>query len=227
MVYVVEILLIAIVVVFAIIGIKCGFIKLAAKPVKFALAVILAFSLCSSVADKVVTPIIDEPVTGYVSGFLVDNCQDLTGENLEQELPTLIKLAALMANVDIKSDLQISGEAVIEAITEKIMDPVIGLISSIIAFFAVYFLSKILLWIVFGLINSLFQNGVFGILNRVLGFLLSGFFGIIVAWAVAVITELVIHVPALQSIPAVASFDGGYIYDFFNTYNPMELLLSF
>jgi hypothetical protein len=179
------------------------------------------------VAESVVTPIIDEPVTGYVSAFLTDNCQDLTGENLEKELPTLIKLAALMAEVDLKSEVGETGEEVIAAITEKMMTPVIDMVSGIIAFLAVYLLSKILLWIVFGIIDSLFNSGVFGVLNRILGFLFSGFFGIIIAWAVAVIAELVIHVPALQSIPMVAEFEGGVIYSFFNTYNPMELLLSF
>ena len=225
--YIIDILLIAIFAVFAIIGVKCGFIKLAAKPIKFVLALVLAFSLCSTVSENIVTPIIDEPVTGYVSDFLVENCKDLTGENLEEELPTLIKLAAQAANVDIGNGL--AGDDVITAIADELLDPIVGLISGILAFVAVYLISKVLLWLIFGLINSMFKRGIFGALNRTLGLIFAGFFGLIVSWGIAVIIELVIHVPALETVPMITEFasDGGFIYNFFNTHTPMELLLSF
>ena len=225
--YIIEIIIIAIFSVFAIIGLKCGFVKLAAKPVKFLLAIVLAFSLSSVVSEQVVTPIIEEPLTNYVSDFLYSNCEDLTGENLSEELPTLLKIAAVFANMDIEDGSLTTGEEVIEGIVESLIDPVIDMVSVIIAFIAVYFLSKIALWIIFGLINSLFKKGIFGVLNRILGFVFSGFVGVVAAWGFAVITELVIHVPALVDTPLIASFEGGFLYNFFNTYNPMELLLSF
>ena len=208
-----EIIIIAIFAVCAFIGIKFGFIKLAAKPVKFVLALILAFTLSSVVAEKVVTPIIDEPVTNYVSDFLYSNCSDLTGDNL--------------TNVDLESGMDMSGADLVAAIVDKLIGPVISFVSSLIAFFAVYFASKLLLWLVFWLINSCFGNGLLGVVNRVLGFLFFGFIGIVAAWGFAVITELVIHVPAFAENPTFASFEGGLLYNFFNTYNPMELLLSF
>jgi len=222
-----EIIIIAIFAVCAFIGIKFGFIKLAAKPVKFVLALILAFTLSSVVAEKVVTPIIDEPVTNYVSDFLYSNCSDLTGDNLNEKLPTLLKLAATVTNVDLESGMDMSGADLVAAIVDKLIGPVISFVSSLIAFFAVYFVSKILLWLVFWLINSCFGNGLLGVVNRVLGFLFFGFIGIVAAWGFAVITELVIHVPAFAENPTFASFEGGLLYNFFNTYNPMELLLSF
>lgn len=226
--YVIEIILIAIFVVFAIIGIKCGFIKLAAKPVKFILALMLAFSLSGAVAETVVSPIIDDPVKGYVGDFLYSNCEDLTEENLAEELPTLLKFAAVVAGIDLQEGgIEITGADVIEELVEKLVGPVIDLVASIIAFFAVYFISKILLWIIFGLINAMFSKGLFGVLNRILGFVFFGFIGIVAAWGVAVIVDLVIHVPAFADNAAIASFEGGFFYKLFNEYNPMELLLSF
>ena len=224
---VVDIILAAIFVVFAAIGIKCGFIKLAAKPVKFVLAIVLAFNLCQEVATTIVTPIIDEPITNYVSDFLYSNCSDLVGENLADKLPTLLKLAATYAGVDVNSLIGASGSDVINAIVVNLIAPVIDFIAVVIAFFGLYILSKVALWIVFGFINLMFKRGILGVLNRALGFVFFGFLGIVVAWGVAVITELVIHVPAFADNAMLSTFEGGFVYKFFNTYNPMELLLSF
>ena len=219
-----ELIIIAIFAVFSFIGIKCGFIKLAAKPVKFVLAIVLAFTLSSAVAEKVVTPIVEEPVTNYVTDILYSNCEELTGDNISEKLPTLLKLAATVTNVDLET---LNGNDIISRIVDNLIGPVITFVSSIISFIAVYFISKILLWILFGLINACFNKGLFGVVNRILGLVFFGFIGIVAAWGFAVITELVIHVPALADNPAFASFEGGILYNFFNTYNPMELLLSF
>ena len=225
--YIVDIVLIAIFVVFSIIGIKSGFIKLAAKPVKFILSIVLAFTLCSTVAENVVTPIIDDPVTSYVGDFLVENCKDLTNDTAGKELPTLIKLAAKASGVDLENGL--TGDEIIRVVTDELLDPIVGFISVLIAFIAVYILSKVALWIIFGFINALFKRGLFGVLNRILGFIFSGVFGIAIAWGVAVILELVIHGPAFETVPVIAEFDadGGFIYNFFNTHTPIELLLLF
>ena len=125
------------------------------------------------------------------------------------------------------TDGKVFEKDLINAIVVNLIAPVIDFIAVVIAFFGLYILSKVALWIVFGFINLMFKRGILGVLNRALGFVFFGFLGIVVAWGVAVITELVIHVPAFADNAMLSTFEGGFVYKFFNTYNPMELLLSF
>ena len=222
---IVELLLLAIFGVITFVGVKVGFIKLASKPLKFVLALVFAFTLCSAVGEKIIAPIIEEPVKGRVSDYLEDNCENITGENLDEELPTLIKLAAQAAKIDLEEG--VGGGDTIAKLTDKLMDPVVNILSGIIAFFAVLLLSKLLLWILFGFLNSIFKKGAVGKLNSVLGGIFAAFLGFIAAWAFVVIFDFVINIPFVAEIPAVDSFEGGFIYRFLNKYSPLQLLLSF
>ncbi len=222
---VIDIILCAIIAAGILFGVKFGFVKIAAKPVKFILALIIAFSFCSAVGESVVAPIIDTPVSGYVSDYLYDNCGDITAENAEEELPTLLKLAAGAAGIDVS---EAAGEGdVIANLVDALIDPVIGIISVIFAFFALYILARIALSIVFGVVNTLLDNGVLGAVNKLLGVIFATVIAIMMAWAAAVMLELLFHSAAFESNPQFSDFEGGFFYKLFNKYNPIELLLSF
>ncbi len=208
------------------IGLKVGFVKIAAKPVKFVLALVIAFSVCSTVADMLIVPAIEQPVASYVSDFLYENCAGLTAENAGEELPTLLKIAAAIFGIDI-AETASGASSVVDSIAESLTSPVVDVISIVASFFLCYFVVKILFGLAFMIINKIFEIGVFSIFNKALGLLLSGALGVVLAWAVAVVLEFVFKLPVLESNPTIASFEGGFIYRFFNTYNPMELLLSF
>ncbi len=222
---VIDIILCAVIAAGVVFGIKLGFVKIAAKPAKFLLALLIAFSMCSSVAQEVVAPMIDEPVTNYVSDFLYENCGDITADNANEELPTLLKFAAGMLDIDIS---EAAGEGdVIANLVDVLIDPVIKIISSIFAFFALYILLKILLSLAFWVINILLSGGMLGFVNKLFGVVFSTLVAIMLAWGIAVVLEFVFHTPAIAQNPTIADFDGGFIYSFFNKYNPIELLLSF
>ncbi len=211
----------------AILGIKFGFVKMASRPVKFVATLVIAFSMAGAVADIVISPIITPSITGYISDFLYENCAGLTAENASEELPTLIKIAAAIFNIDINEVANASGGDVIENIIEALTSPVIKVISVIISFIVLYIAVKILLSLIIFLINLLFERGILGIFNRILGFVFASGFAIIIAWGLAVVLELVFKLPAFENNATVSSFEGGFFYRFFNTYNPIELLLSF
>lgn len=218
----IEILLWAIIVFGAVWGIHSGFIKMAGKPVKFVLSIVLAFSLCSVFASSVVMPIIDQPITNYIYEFLSKNCPDINAENILDELPTVLKMAAGMSGIDIEElASQYSGVDIIFEITDKLASPVIELFSLIISFVIVYFVAKLLITILLAVLDFIFNDGLFGAMNKVLGAASGTILALAAAWAVAVIVEFLFH------INSDGMENAGYLYTFFNTYSPIELLLSF
>ena len=66
-----DIVLCAIIIIGAILGIKRGFVKMAAKPVRFVAAVAIAFSLSPVISESIVLPMIEGPVTNYMSALMV------------------------------------------------------------------------------------------------------------------------------------------------------------
>ena len=224
---IIEILLWAIILLGLIFGAKYGFVRLTAKPVKFIAALLLAFNLCALVAETIISPMIHEPVFNYISDFMHENCPTITVENAADELPTILKISAAVFGIDIEEVAAVGGESIIDSIINALTTPVINVIALILSFFAVYFLAKLLLSLVIWLINGLCSGGVIGIVNKILGFVSGGVVAFALSWAVAVIVELIFHLPAFETSEAVIGFEGGPLYQFFNTYNPIELLLSF
>lgn len=221
----IEIILLAVIVLGMIVGFKSGFVKMAARPVKLILALLIAFSFCEGFADAVIVPMIDAPVSGYVTDFLYENCASISAENAETELPTLLKLAAGISGVDI-SEAAGTGD-VIANLTDALISPVIRIVAVIISFIAVYLISRIVLFVLFLLIGFSLRDGIFGGLNKLLGFAFALVISVTLAWGLAVISELVFHTPALADNAMFSQFEGGPLYRLFNEYNPMELLLSF
>lgn len=218
----VEILLWVILVIGIALGIKSGFIRMAAKPTKLILSLVLAFSLCTSVANGIVAPIIEQPITNYIYEFLVENCPEINIENVAQELPTILKMAAGMYGIDIEEIVaQNAGRDIIAEITATLAEPVISIFALIISFVLLYIISKLLITLALSLIDLVFSNGVFGVLNKTLGGISGAIISFAVAWAVAVFIEFLYHING-------AGLDNpGILYTFFNTYSPIELLLSF
>ena len=220
---IIDILLIAIILIGAFLGIKKGFVKMATKPVKFVASIVLAFTICVGVANAVIVPLIEEPIANYVSEFVYENCENITADNAAEELPTLLKISATIFNIDVADITKGSGNAVLDAIVENLTAPVINIISIIIAFVLVYILASILFSLLLALINAIFSKGIFGVFNRILGFVFTGSVALIVSWALTALFEFTIHLPVFEGV----EFNGGFIYNFFNTYSPIELLLSF
>ena len=211
-------------------GIKRGFISMAAKPVKVICALGLAIALCTPFADAVVHPIIDAPIANYVKDFLYTNCQSITEANVTEELPTLLKISAAVVGMDIKEiagDATEAGKAILDAIAENLTAPVVEIIATVISFFLLYFILKILIGILIWFINAIFQNGVFGVLNKIVGTVFGAACSILAGWALVSILEFVFNLPVFDTVEAVRNFDGKFLYEFYKNYNPIELMLSF
>ncbi len=218
----VEIVLWVILVAGVALGVRAGFIRMAAKPVKLILSLVLAFTLCASVAEGIVTPIIEKPITNYIYEFLVKNCPEINVENVAEELPTVLKMAAGMYGIDVEEIVASNaGLDIIAEITTVLADPVISIFAMIISFVILYFVSTLLITLILSIVDLIFSNGVFDALNRTLGGVSGAIISFAVAWALSVFIEFLCH------INGGGLKDPGLLYTFFNTYSPIELLLSF
>ena len=224
---IIDIILCAIVALGVYIGFRCGLLKIAAKPVKFFAVLAFAIGFAKRFAKTVVAPFIGPSVTGYVSSFLRDNSAEITAENVSEKLPTVLKISAAVFNIDVNEIASTATDSVVERIIEKLTAPLISLVAVVISFLLLYVLGKLLFALLVSLLNGIASHGVLGILNKTLGVVFSTALFILIAWGVAVVMELVFSMPAFSENPAISGFEGGIVYKFFNTYNPIELILSF
>ncbi len=211
-------------------GWKSGFIEMVSKPVKFVLTIIISLSLASVVGAGIVQPMISEPVTNQISGFLTEKCAEITAATASTELPTLVKLAAALADIDIDAIASEAGQAeLIHEITLAVTEPVLGIIAVVIAYVALHILSSIVLAIVFGIVNECIKNGdgLVSRANSILGCFIMTIMAAIVVWVLCGFSDFILHLPVFHEQAWVESFTGGFIYNFFKGLSPVELLLSF
>ncbi len=224
---IVDVIITAIVLTGAILGVTRGFILTIAKPVKWVASILIALCLCNSVATSIVQPMIEEPITNQISSYLTEECDDITSENVEKELPTLLKLAAGIVGVDVKSMTGGNTGDYISEIVNKLAIPAIHLIAVVISYFVLYLLSKILFSLAVSLINGILSGGIFGVVNKILGFIFSTSFAFLIAWLLTALFGYIIHLPSFSDVQWINSFEGGFVYKFFKEISPIDLLLSF
>ena len=208
-------------------GIKMGFFNIAAKPIKIVLGIAFALSLCNVVGTHVVAPMIQAPITNYIKEFMYDNCSNLSPENVVEEMPTLLKMAGAAFNVQMVDMNGMTTDAVLENIIFNLTSPAVILISIVIAFILLYFIAKLAFSGGILLVNSVFDVGIIGKINRIMGFILAGLLAFLAAWALVGIVDFFFHLSIFDGVEAIRSFRGGWIYRLFNSLSPIELLLSF
>lgn len=221
-----ELLLLAILAGGVYVGIKKGFISIMAKPVKFFASILLAFGICNGFAKVFVTPVIDAPITNYIAGFLRDNCPTLTAATAAEELPTLLKIAAAIMGIDVKAIQATADTDFITAAVGELASPAIHIVAVVISFVIVYFIGRLLFTLAFYLINRFCKGGIVGNVNKTLGIIFSFSLAFMVAWAVAGFSEFIFNTPVFAST-AMVDYNGWILYRFFNSFSPIELLLSF
>ncbi len=220
---VIDIALVLIVVIGAIIGLKRGFISTVARPVKFFACLIISFSLAAPLSTGVIEPMVGESVQNQMEDYLVDKIA--ADDDGEIELPTLVRIAASLLDIDI--DGLENTEDYAEALVERIASPIIHLLGVIISFVILYFASKLVLGLLLKILNSMFNSGVAGALNKTLGLVFNTVFSVIIAWCAVCVLSFVLNTSLCQSIEFVSEFDGGFVYNFFKNMSPLDLLLSF
>ena len=101
--FIVDLSLILILLIGLALGIKRGFIKTVAKPVKFILTLVIAFSFAAPVSEALVEPRVREPISNQMEEYILENCEGINKENIKEELPTVLKIGASLFDIDIDS----------------------------------------------------------------------------------------------------------------------------
>ena len=209
-------------------GYTNGFVVTIARPVKFVLRLVLAFSLAGVIGSLIIEPIIGPAISHRLSEVLIEKYSDITAATAGDKLPTLVKVAAGMCGVSVQDvATKADGVAVIEAISEAVCAPVVEIMGIIIGFVIAYFLSQFLVEFLMAFIDNLMNSGVTVTINKTLGCAFSLLFAFVVCWGFTTFFEFVFNIPAVAATKGVSSFEGGPFYSFFRSFTPLDLLLSF
>ncbi len=208
-------------------GAKNGFISAIAKPVRLFLSILLAILLSSYFASWVIEPIIEKPITGQITDYLVEKCDDITPENAESKVPTVLKFAAGVVGVNLSDIEGGTTEEYIEALVDKLAHPVVHLFATIIAFVILFFVFKLIFSIFLWFVNRIFSGGVVGVVNKIFGAALTTCFAIVVAWGFVSVFDYIVNIPLIAENEWAMNFSGGYLYGFFKSFSPIDILLSF
>ncbi len=223
----VDVILAAIILIGAIIGLKSGFVKIISKPIRFFGSLVIAFGFSDEFSAAFVEPRIYSPVSAKMTEYLYSHCGHLTAENAADELPTLLKIAAGIFNIDLNNFTGESLDELIGSVVTKLATPVVHVISVILSFVVLFFIAKIVFKILFAIVNSIFNTGVLSVPNRVLGCVFYTLFAFIIAWLFATLLDFAIHTQFLADAEWIKEFEGGFIYKLFRRLTPIDLLLSF
>ena len=221
---VMEILLISALLLGLVLGYKKGFLKSAARPIRFFAALFVAFWVSDPISRNIVEPIIKNPVTNQIKGYLIENCPNITPQSASEDLPTLLKFSASIMNVDLST---LSSENTIEEIVNLLASPVVHLFSIIITFILVYFVTKLLCSLLITVISYFFKSGAIGLPNKLLGAIFGLFFAAGIAWIATMVFDFVIHTEMLASVAWAQNFEGGAVFNFFSQNSPIDILLGF
>jgi uncharacterized membrane protein required for colicin V production len=221
---IIDALIVVVVLLGIFLGIKLGFVKLIAKPIKFCLSVAISAWLCNPIAKNILVPLIGAPISNQIKSYLIQNYPNLTPETALEELPSILKVAAMFLDIDVSS---LSPETIIESVVDSLALPIIYIISLVLTFVVLYFVSKLLLSLLLSLLNSVFDDGFLSLPNKILGCIFNTFASLALVWILTVGFEFVIHLPIFEGYAWVQEFNGGFIYSFFKSLNPVDLLLSF
>ena len=211
----VDIVLVLVMVLGLLIGYMRGFVKGMRRPVKFIGALVLAFALCDVVSINILEPIINAPLSSQLESAVLESYNETDG------YPTLVEYFATASGVDLYS-----AESVHDAVV-AVVSPLVHFVSVIISFILIYLISKLLISLLLSFINGIFEHTVLSVPNRIIGALFGAFMAFTAAWILVSVFDFAIHTSMLEGMAWTSTFDGGYIYNFFKEFTPIDLLLSF
>ena len=224
--YVLDAVLILVLIVGIFLGYRRGFVRTVGRPVKCFATLFCSFRFCSLFSERVLRPLISEPVTRQVAEYIRKHCGEVTAENAGETLPTVLKLAAGLFGIDV-SEATSRGENVVDSLTSTLTAPVVDIVSTVLSFVALLILCTLIFTVVLWLIDLLFRIGPVSIVNKVVGVLFSGAFALLISWAIASLFAFALDTSLFDGVAWAENFEGGFFYRFLNQYNPLDLILSF
>lgn len=195
---VLDIVVVAIFVIFISLGIKNGFIKTLVSLLGFIIALVLALMI----ANKGAFAIYDGLISDIVKNSISNAISATTGNDVESivvNIPEFFLDAAKALGYDIKElvmgnlgeTLEISAEAIAEAISRDIARPIIANIIRIVLFLVSFFVIKLLIGWIGRVLNFVDKIPVLNKFNKLLGGVIGAFKALAVVYLVCYLVVLI------------------------------------
>lgn len=212
-----DLLLIGLVAAGVVVGIVRGFLKSVMKPVRIAASLALSALISNPISKVLVAPIIQAPLDNKIQSYILEFIE----KHPKRELPTLVKLAAALADVDL-TDTEVLSELV-----GKVTAPIIEIISLVITFGIMFLILVIVIRVGCWFLESSIKDTKLSKANKIAGAILNALLGFVIGWAFVIVFDLFVHMPMFEAGWLGTEFKGGWIYRLLLNFSPIELLLSF
>lgn len=212
---IVDIVIILLLLLGGFVGYKKGFIRSLKRPIRLFGGFILSFALCNTVSVGIIEPLVKEPISVKIEEYIFEHFMN------GGEYPTIVRISAALMDVDL------SNAESVEEIINSVLDPVVHFISVIIAFIAIYILSKLLLSLVINLVAAIFDKTILSMPNKIIGCVFCAFATFVFLWMSVSVLDFVVKLPMFEGTSFALNFTGGPVYSFFLGFSPLDLLLSF
>ena len=189
-----DIIIFAVVIIFAIIGIKRGFIKEIVSLVGVVVAVSLSFWLAGLCSDFIYDKLIEEKVSTKISQTIVETA-DNSLNSIEDNIPdSLLKAAELLKidvgsviGTDVSESLDATAESVANNLMKSIVQPMCTKFILVISFIILFILLMVIISLIAKALNIVAKLPVLNSLNRLLGGIVGALRGAVIIVAVCYI----------------------------------------
>ena len=215
---IVDLFLVGLVAAGIVVGIVRGFLKSVMKPVRIAASLGLS-AICSEFVSKVITvPIIQAPLNNKIQSYILEFVNE---KYPEKDFPTLVKLAAALADVDL------SDPTLVNELVDKVTAPIVDIIALAITFGILFLIFVLIIRLGCWMLESVIKDTELNKINKAAGAVLNGILGFVIGWVFVIVFDLFVHLPMFEAGWLGTEFKGGWIYRLLLNFSPIELLLSF
>lgn len=221
----IDLILAVIILIFAIIAYRKGFVASLLDFLGTIIAWIASINLSTFISGWIYQTFIKAPITDYIYLKLTESA-NTASESLIASIPEFIKTAATAFNIDFNSIIANNSgqeiEMAVSSITSGIIEPIITILIRIIV--------TILLYIVFAyiikLLSKLFKNlnkiPIVGSLNKFLGIIVGLLKGALIATLVCIIFSTILGFAGGELLGITQeTLRSSYIFSFLNKFNPL------
>ena len=211
----IDVILLLIPIIFLIIGCKKGLAKIITPIIKLLLSIFFTVLIAPDIVNAWSGPYFKSLLQSSISEYLTVNCPQITAAQSSAALPSLLKLAVGVFDIDLSAAGTTAGQTVISEVSVLISDPLGTFIANAVTYVVLFFVFVILLSIVLSLINVLFSEGPLKVVNKILGVVFMAVVSVFVCCLISTVTGML-----------APAFVGGDVYVFFRDFDPLTLIFS-
>ncbi len=193
--FVLDLIVLAIIAVFALLSAKKGFVRTIIEIVGFVVVILLANNISPAISDYTYDKLVEPAIVSSIENMQVgDNLTNLSVDNMPSLVGKILgsnfDIAAFQTSINenissgIKDAVTSASQTVVKPVVTGIFDLIFTLIITIVLLAVVNFVAK--------LINKLFSFSLVGKANKILGAILGIIKGVVVSAIICTIISLIV-----------------------------------